>query len=594
MSVSPPGLFEAQVYGNKGDRYMKTKVIHQLFVLLIVFSISCSFVTGIAGAGGPKNFTAVLTAPDVVLLTWDAVEGATGYILELSIDKGDSIPIIELPPELTSYEDLSAPELGNLTYQVQVVTESAGPTGKSQVSIETGERQPNPLTVTPEYDEKKAVATTVGNQGGTASLIDSNGVEFTLSIPEGALSADTEIRMTAVTSIQDWPLDGDAIGGVRLEPEGLVLNDVAILTIGIPIDINPDLAIVGYAFAADGQEFYLQPSDEENGLTGILPSMGAHLASPAFQKPKHVIRMPVVVLEVGGLGQASHESVSQYAKDHAPTDAGAALEQKWAAENAADDELAPLENVTGEKDPARAKAFELIKGFYNAENCTDLNSQIASFQIWMNTRSYIGLTDDQRREYSRQVWDELADKVKEVLENTASECEKSNEVGGSAATDSPCAKALLEKITKPLQTRSGFWDVLKDKIANKLSDTELQSIKDKLDKCKVAAYQIIGGLDDWQTNTSICDIMKPFTLTSPILSVQFSGGLSGTYTYSGGPYNATGGSSYSISLPDGVGKPGTMTGGGTGCVDTPLGTVCNSGTEQYMLTPLDPGAACTQ
>jgi hypothetical protein len=112
--------------------------------------------------------------------------------------------------------------------------------------------------------------------------------------------------------------------------------------------------------------------------------------------------------------------------------------------------------------------------------------------------------------------------------------------------------------------------------------------------CGAAAYQIVGGLDDWQTDTSVCNIMGPFTLTSPILSLQFSGGLSGTYSYSGGPNDAHGGYVYTISLPDGVGKPGTMTGSGVGCVETPLGTFCNPGVEQYALTPLDPGAGCTQ
>ncbi|MCE9644589.1 MAG: fibronectin type III domain-containing protein [Chloroflexi bacterium] len=543
---------------------MKPKAIHGLFVLLIVFSISCSFITGLVSGGGPKNFTAVLTAPDVVLLTWDAVEGATGYILELSIDKGDSFTIASLPPEVTSYEDLTAPEQGDLTYQVQVIKDS-GPAGKSTVSITTGKREPNPLTVTPEYDEKNATTTVIGPQGGTASLIDSNKVEYTLVIPQGALSADTEIRMTAVTSIQDWPLDGDTLGAVRLEPEGLVLNDAAILTIGIPIDVNPDLAIVGYAFDANGQEFHLQPSDEENGLTGILPSTGAHLASLAFQKPKHVIRMPVVELKVKGVGQASGNSVSQYAKDHAPTDSGAALEQKWAAENATDDELAPLENITSEKDPVRAKAFELIKGFYNAENCTEMNSQIASFQIWMNTRSYIGLTDDQRKEYSRQVWDELADKVKEVLEKAATECEKSGEPGGSATTDSPCAKALLEKISTPPQTRSGFWDVLKDKMTKKLSDTELLYMKDQLEKCKTQAYTVEGtwGLS---TLTGVIDSLEnEFTLES-----AGGPGCKGEVLFSGGPYGGgvscsqtcgglffTGGGSYTIAITE---DGGTITG----------------------------------
>jgi hypothetical protein len=105
-----------------------------------------------------------------------------------------------------------------------------------------------------------------------------------------------------------------------------------------------------------------------------------------------------------------------------------------------------------------------------------------------------------------------------------------------------------------------------------------------------AAYRIVGGLDDWQTDTAVCDIMQPFALTSPILTLNFSGGLSGTYSYSGGPFGAAGGGRYAISLPDGIGKPGTMTGGGEGCVETPLGTFCNGGTEQYTLTPLPEGS----
>ena len=71
---------------------MKSIKFASILVFLIIFSLSCAFVTqSLSGGGGPKNFTAALTAPDVVLLKWDAVEGATGYILELSIDNGDSI-----------------------------------------------------------------------------------------------------------------------------------------------------------------------------------------------------------------------------------------------------------------------------------------------------------------------------------------------------------------------------------------------------------------------------------------------------------------------------------------------------------------------
>lgn len=105
-----------------------------------------------------------------------------------------------------------------------------------------------------------------------------------------------------------------------------------------------------------------------------------------------------------------------------------------------------------------------------------------------------------------------------------------------------------------------------------------------------AAYRIVGGLDDWQTDTTVCDIMQPFALTSPILTLNFSGGLSGTYSYSGGPFGAAGNGSYTISLPDGIGKSGTMTGGGEGVA----GGATGSGTEHYTLTPIDPAAGCTQ
>ncbi len=109
------------------------------------------------------------------------------------------------------------------------------------------------------------------------------------------------------------------------------------------------------------------------------------------------------------------------------------------------------------------------------------------------------------------------------------------------------------------------------------------------EKCR-AAYQIVGGLDEFQTNTAVCDIMGPFTLTGGGFALKFSGGLSGTYTYSGGPFGASGSGSYTISLPNGLGQPGTMTGGGSGCVETELGTFCNSGTEKYSLSPLPEGS----
>ncbi len=100
-----------------------------------------------------------------------------------------------------------------------------------------------------------------------------------------------------------------------------------------------------------------------------------------------------------------------------------------------------------------------------------------------------------------------------------------------------------------------------------------------------AAYQIVGGLDDFQVNQAVCDITMPFTLSGGGFTAQFSGGNTGTYTYTG-PFNARGDGRYSITPPSGPGQIGSMTGTGSGSVDTPLGRFENSGTETYTLTPL--------
>jgi hypothetical protein len=122
-------------------------------------------------------------------------------------------------------------------------------------------------------------------------------------------------------------------------------------------------------------------------------------------------------------------------------------------------------------------------------------------------------------------------------------------------------------------------------------DPNLWQKIDKLAKIKKeckkpAAFQIVGGLDDWQTSTKVCDILQPFTLTGGGFKNEFSGGLSGTYSYSG-PFNSKGKGTYTISLPEGLDKPGTMTGRGEGSAEG----YGNSGTEKYTLTPLEP---CSQ
>jgi hypothetical protein len=98
---------------------------------------------------------------------------------------------------------------------------------------------------------------------------------------------------------------------------------------------------------------------------------------------------------------------------------------------------------------------------------------------------------------------------------------------------------------------------------------------------KPAAYLVVGGLEDWQVNQVVCDVMAPFTLTSPgVGSAEFSGGLSGTYSASG-VFNFQYAGTYQISLEDGLGSPGSMIGTSGGTIAGEAG----SGSENYVLTP---------
>jgi hypothetical protein len=102
-----------------------------------------------------------------------------------------------------------------------------------------------------------------------------------------------------------------------------------------------------------------------------------------------------------------------------------------------------------------------------------------------------------------------------------------------------------------------------------------------------AAYQVVGGLQDWQVDQAVCDIMAPFTLTSPGVGVaEFAGGLSGTYSATG-VFNFSYAGTYQIVLTDGLGSPGTMSGTSSGQIAGQAG----SGTENYTLTPLE---SCTE
>ena len=101
--------------------------------------------------------------------------------------------------------------------------------------------------------------------------------------------------------------------------------------------------------------------------------------------------------------------------------------------------------------------------------------------------------------------------------------------------------------------------------------------------CDPRAYHVVGGLQDFQVDETVCDVTKPFTLSSDIGTLEASGGLNGTYTFSGDFVSAYSGT-YRITFPDGPRRPGKMIGKGSGSVAGQAG----SGAEHYTLTPVGP------
>ena len=220
-------------------------------------------------------------------------------------------------------------------------------------------------------------------------------------------------------------------------------------------------------------------------------------------------------------------------------------------------------------DSAWAASLQLQADSANARIEQELGELIQPERLKMILRGEDSLSANELGEKVGSLLDQFEDQV--VLKEIA-----------AAEQDCKHAQKALEDLLLLGRLSQALSAPLPDDFAEKV-----RRLREIAEKCKAStvggSYQIKGGLDDWQTNTAVCDIMKPFKLTGGGFTMELSGGLSGTYSYTG-PFDAHGVGTYTISLPEGPGKPGTMTGGGEGYAAGYKG----SGTEKYTLTPIAP------
>jgi hypothetical protein len=501
-----------------------------------MLSISCSFLTGllpnsgannpapqppVASGNGPTGLTAQSTSADSVLLSWNSVDGAVAYDIQVSINGSQAISLIDLPASATSYSDFLVAPGSQLTYVVEAVGESSS-IGQSVVNVSTPVRQPNPLTVQAQFDEKISATQTIGTEGGSISLTDSKGVLYVLDIPAGALTDQTEIKLTAVNEIGGWPLDGEMLGGVKIEPEGLELNDVATLSITVPNGLpSNELSTLGYAFSGSGQEFHLQPAFQKNRVTGLVPVPSDHVYLASFAQQGNPAEIIQTVLEFYGIGvgQGSAESAGNLAQNNAPTDTGAAMDQKQAAALAENNDMTALPRIKTPKNnqfdfEASIIAYGVQLAIAAADNCGDLQHGIVAFEKlrYLNNNKYLqyALQPDKIIANEKTIMENLADKIKELIDNAEEECKKSDGKGAVATTQAGCLETILDRIAEP---PSNFYKDLQRQILNKYGNGMVADADNQLAKC-LPSYTASGGSNGYTFSETICSLRQPFKLTA--------------------------------------------------------------------------------
>jgi len=408
-------------------------------------SVTSAPIPFVAEMDGPAGFSASLFAPDIVLLTWDTVAEAVGYQVQIVFKGLDPLPIAFLGADATSFTHYLAPESSLLTYRLQTITTS-GPGGASSLQIRTQTHKPNPLSVQASFSETVASSAVIGPSGGTIEVTDEHGVNYSLTIPPQAIGTDLEIKMSPINTIEGWPLDGGFLGGVQLEPEGWLLDEIATLTIRIPSPVAPDLATVGFAFSGSGDEFHLTPSYADTSSMTSLGTRGSRLAKLFPQEAVQVIRLPVMELKVTGVGETSTKAATQMASENSPTSSKDAADQKAAVTDVMDDELAPLLSLD---ELGQMATDNLLTQVLNAQDCYEFKQAVGSFQTWESrvTQS----SGDHYSNYSgdRQVLlDQLAEKALQTIENAGEECTQAAK--GVVPASVPCA----EKLTRDIQSAS--------------------------------------------------------------------------------------------------------------------------------------------
>lgn len=466
---------------------MKKKLV-PIFLLLTTASFACNFVTSLVPSTGSNSetplpasaqadgFSAEATDEGSVLLSWEPINSAEQYLLEIKIDE-TFISLATLPANQTSYEDENIPPATRFTYRLSELVGDKRINSK-EVSIQTKDEVGNPIQVNLEFDmsapalgfdpnnfdpnsidlenfdpenfdpnmfapQPIQAEALIGPQGGEISVAGSNGVIYTLRVPPDALRRDVIITLRPISAIPDLPLSGGLITAVMVEPETLVFDIPAELEMRQPADFTAPSGplTLAFAFEGDGQEFHLYPFPADAGQSN---QGSGHLAS---SQATHLLVGPladVLNLKKGGgfgTGKGTKEDVKKNLKNP-PSKPQNQTEQRLAV-TTMDDDLMPLPS---ERQLAFAKTAENIRQkAANAKDWKTFMEAVDDFSTYMNAGG-----DEFYQELNARIVDLLVEKAHTLLKKNQGDC---------LTYDDFVAQELVERLTYP-----------KDKVSKILAD----------------------------------------------------------------------------------------------------------------------------
>ncbi|MEB2314067.1 MAG: hypothetical protein OZ921_13440 [Sorangiineae bacterium] len=382
----------------------------------------------------------------------------------------------------------------------------------------------------------------IGSDGGSIEVKSAAGTRYVLSVPAGALLGPVEITATAVASF-----------GVK-GPQGVVFGPAdthflapASLTISPSKPVPPAEQLL-FTFSDDGAELWA--AEPKLGSADMVVVV-QHFTGYGFTGLADKAREAYVGWKTGRAESRIQNEIgealqAERARQRSGDPSGSAATNKKIAESMDEWErevVAPRLAAAGTSCAAAVKAVSTALGL-----------------------------ERQRQLLNIPAKDRKAPSTAELIALMSDPCEKEAIAACQAKKD---PSVLVAYWLGANRNRQLLGAADEHPMAGMLE--RAQAI------CEPQAYQVVGGLQDWKVSQKVCNIMKPFALSSSIGSMKFSGGLSGTYAF-GGVFNAQYTGTYTISFPNGPRKPGTMVGTGGGSIAGQAG----QGTEKYTLTPLGP------